>query len=91
MPPINILPIILVKSCLLALFASFYATKFKSISILNLFLVVISYQFVGSIFEWMYTKNIYMALQDIKLGLPGLIIQIFVGYVLLTKLSDYGK
>jgi hypothetical protein len=89
MPPTFVLPIILIKSCLIAIVASLVASKFKTISLLNLLIIVSTYQFLGSIIELVITGSYEKAIQDIKLGLPGILIQIFLGYHILNKMSNY--
>ncbi len=89
MPPTTVLPIILIKSCLLAIIAAVVAGKNKRVSPQLLLLVVAGYQFIGSLIEWAITKNIQSALQDITTGLPGMILQIAGGYLILKKLARY--
>lgn len=81
MPATAMLPVIMVKSSLLAITAALVATKFQKVTLLPIFAVVLSYQLLGSTFEWIYTGSIISAVQDIRVGVPGLLIQIFGGYV----------
>lgn len=90
MPPAFVLPAILIKSCLLALIAAMVAARFKKLSLLYLFFVVMAYQIIGSGAEWGLTGSSKAALQDFTTGIPGMLIQIFGGYFLLRKLKDYG-
>lgn len=83
MPPVDMLWPILSKSCLCVLFASAIAEKNKSISIGSLFLVVVLYQISGCLLEWMIKGSLLSALQDFRLGIPGLIFQILGGYAVL--------
>jgi hypothetical protein len=89
MPPVFVLPIILIKSTLLAIAASIVAAKFKSLSIWSMLIVVLIYQSIGFVFEYFITNSFEKAFQDVKIGLPGLIIQIIGGYLLLKLLSNY--
>ncbi len=89
MPPAAVLPAILVKSVLLAVVAFLAAKHFKNISILALVMVVVAYQFLGSAVEWAIVKDFNLAVQDLKLGLPGMFLQIFGGYIVLKALAKY--
>lgn len=84
MPAFALLPAILTKSVVLALAASFVANKTHKISIVNLLIVVLTYQFVGTLAEWAMTSSFYVAIQDFRLGIPGMILQLFGTYFLVT-------
>ncbi|MBR1543468.1 MAG: ECF transporter S component [Muribaculaceae bacterium] len=83
MPAVAMLPVIITKSALLALIASFVARRTQSVSILALIAVVLSYQILGGVAEGLITGDALAGLQDFKLGYPGMLIQVFGGYVLL--------
>ena len=83
MPAFAILPAILTKSVVLALVASFVANKTHKISIVNLLIVILTYQCVGTLAEWAMTSSFYVAIQDFRLGIPGMILQLFGTYFLL--------
>lgn len=83
MPALALLPAILTKSVVLALAASFVANKTHKISIVNLLIVVLTYQFVGTLAEWAMTSSFYVAIQDFRLGIPGMVLQLFGTYFLL--------
>ena len=83
MPALALLPAILTKSVVLALAASFVANKTHKISIVNLLIVVLTYQFVGTLAEWAMTSSFYVARQDFRLGIPGMVLQLFGTYFLL--------
>lgn len=87
MPPVAVLPAIMIKSVALVIAASFAAKHFGKVSFVGVLLAVLAYQFVGTAFEWMLTQNLYVALQDIRLGMPGIIIQIVGGYFVLRLMS----
>lgn len=86
MPPSAVLPIILVKSVALALAAALVAKRAQTVTILTMVLVVVAYQLVGSIFEWVYTGSLAAALQDVRIGIPGLLLQVVGGYLILKKI-----
>ncbi len=83
MPAFALLPAILTKSVVLALVASFVANKTHKISIVNLLIVVLTYQCVGTLAEWAMTSSFYVAIQDFRLGIPGMVLQLFGTYFLL--------
>ena len=79
-------PTILVKSTLLALAAAYAARRFQRADLLILLGVVLTYQVAGSLFEWAWTGSLMAALQDFRLGLPGMLLQIFGGWAVLNYL-----
>lgn len=86
MPALAVLPSILVKSTLLTFAAAFAADYFKKISIPILILVVLSYQIIGTAIEWLMVGDFLLAIQDFRLGIPGMILQIFGGYLVIKYL-----
>lgn len=89
MPGLPVLPIILIKSGLLAGAAVLAAKYMKSLSILSLLLVVLAYQLIGTAIEWMMVKNFFIAVQDFRIGVPGMLIQIIGGYFILKAIAKY--
>lgn len=89
MPPVAVLPILLIKSVLLAIAAALAAKYFKTVSLLSLFFVVMCYQLLGTAIEWAMVKDFHVAVQDFRIGLPGMLMQIFGGYVVLKALAKY--
>ena len=77
MPAAAMLPVILLKSVLLAVAASLAARRAG---------VVLFYQLFGSLGEWAWTGSAEAALQDIRIGLPGMLAQVFAGYAVLRYL-----
>ncbi len=86
MPMPVVLPAILAKSVLLALAAGVAAAYFKRISIPILLLVVLSYQLMGTLIEWILVGNLNMAVQDFRIGLPGMALQVFGGFLVIKYL-----
>lgn len=91
MPATPMIPIILVKGIAMAVIASYIASKTTKLSLQNILYVVLGYQLVGIVCEWFYTSSIATALQDFAIGYPGLLIQLFGGFLVLSLLKDYGK
>lgn len=81
MPMAAVLPAIWIKSGLLAACAGYAAYRFKRISIGILMAVVLTYQLAGTVAEWLITSSLYVALQDFRIGIPGILLQIFGGYL----------
>lgn len=74
MPPMNMLPIILIKSVILAIAAAMVAKHFGKISFLGILLAILAYQVMGTGIEWLMTQNFFVAIQDFRIGLPGMVI-----------------
>ncbi|WP_251623916.1 ECF transporter S component [Odoribacter lunatus] len=89
MPATAMLPIITIKSTLLAFAAGMAARYFQRISLGILALVVLAYQIPGSLCEWIMTGSFFEALQDFRIGLPGMGLQIFGGYLFLLTQHNY--
>ena len=86
MPPAGMLPIILIKSTILAVAASLIARKMGKVTLIGVTLAVVAYQLLGGIAEWGMTGSINSAMQDIWLGYPGIFVQILGGYITLKYL-----
>ncbi len=86
MPPMPVLPAILTKSVFLAIAASVAAHRFKKISIGILAGVVLAYQVFGTLVEWAIIGDFMKAIQDFRLGIPGMLIQVVGGYFVISKL-----
>ena len=89
MPPVAVLPAIMIKSVVLVIAACLAAKHFGKVSFLGVLLAVLAYQFIGTAFEWILTQNLYIALQDIRLGLPGIALQVVGGYFVLRLINRY--
>ena len=86
MPAATVLPIITIKGMLLAGAASWMASRSKGASLLALIGVVLGYQLVGGLIEWAMTGSLASALQDWKLGWPGMALQAIGGWLVLNHL-----
>ena len=86
MPPAAALPIITIKGMLLAGAAAWMASKSKGASLLALIAVVLGYQLAGGAIEWAMTGSVASALQDWKLGWPGMLLQAVGGWLILNHL-----
>ena len=83
MPPAAALPAILMKSVLLAMTCGLVASRFRKVSIKLLVLVVLSYQIIGTFGEWAMKGDFLLAIQDFRIGIPGMLLQVFGGWVLI--------
>lgn len=88
MPPAAMLPAILVKSTLLAVIAAFVARRTGRVSVLLLLGVVLGYQLLGCGIEAVMHGSLYAGLQDFRLGLPGMVLQVFGGYFVIKSLAS---
>ena len=86
MPAAAVLVPILAKSTILALTAGYVASHTKKVTIALLAGVVLTYQLAGGLFEWAYTSSFAAAVQDFRLGVPGMLLQIAGGYLFIKYL-----
>lgn len=87
MPPAAVLPAIIIKSAILAVAASTAAKNFGKVSLLGILLAIITYQVIGTGIEWAMTQNFMAAVQDFRIGVPGMLIQLIGGYFVLKALA----
>lgn len=86
MPAAAALPAILLKSVLLAVTAGYAATRFRKASLALLLCVVLTYQAAGTLGEWVMKGSLYEAAQDFRIGIPGMLFQIFGGWLFINRL-----
>lgn len=87
MPILAMLPVILIKSTLLATAAGLAATYFGKVNIIGILLSIIAYQLIGSAVEWIILQDFNAAMQDFRMGLPGMFIQLLGGYAVLKAIA----
>jgi hypothetical protein len=87
MPALAMLPVLLIKSGLLAVVAALAAHYAKRVSLGAVFIAVLSYQMVGCLAEWAISGSFYVAAQDFRMGIPGILLQLFGGYAVLRLLA----
>lgn len=87
MPSAAVLLPILIKSSLLAGASALAAKTLKSVTLLAVLGVVLAYQVIGTTIEWAIIGNFYAAVQDFRMGIPGMLIQWFGGYALLKAIA----
>ena len=86
MPATAVLPGILVKSVLLSVSAAYIARRFRSVSIPLLLAVVLMYQVVGSLVESLMLGSLSLGFQDFRIGIPGMLLQVVGGYLIIRYL-----
>ena len=86
MPVFGLLPAILLKSVLLAVAAGYAAHRWQKVSLPLMLAVVLSYQVTGTFGEWLMEGSFYDAVQDFRIGVPGMLLQIFGGYLFIRYL-----
>lgn len=86
MPAMASLPAILLKSVLLAMAAGYTAQRFNKVSLLLLAGVVLFYQVFGTLGEWAMKGDFYAAAQDFRLGIGGMLVQVFGGWFVIKFL-----
>lgn len=87
MPVVAVLPAILAKSVLLAIAAGYMASVSQKVTLLSMMRVVLAYQILGTLVEWAIVGDYYVAVQDFRIGIPGILLQIFGGYALLKAIA----
>ena len=87
MPPVAVLPAIIIKSAILAIAAAMAAKHFGKVSLIGILLAIIAYQVIGTGIEWAMTQNFVVAIQDFRIGLPGMLIQLVGGYIVLRAVA----
>lgn len=88
MPATSVLLPILIKSTLLAGAAAMTAHYTQKVTIATLLIVVLTYLFIGTAFEWALCGDFYLAIQDFRMGIPGMLIQWLGGYLLLKAIRN---
>lgn len=86
MPAVALLPAILLKSVLLAGAAGYIAARFRQVSLVLFMIAVLFYQVAGTLVEWAMIGDFYSAVQDFRIGIPGMLVQIFGGYLVVKHL-----
>ena len=86
MPAAAALPAILLKSVLLAAAAGFAARRFGRATLPLLAGVVLFYQTAGALGEWAFTGSAAAAVQDFRIGIPGMLAQAAGGYLIINYL-----
>jgi len=87
MPPAPVLLPILIKSSILAIAAAGMAGYLKKVSLWGILAAVLTCQLFGTLIEWAMVKDFMVAVQDFRIGVPGILIQLFGGYAVLRVLS----
>ncbi|RHJ49911.1 ECF transporter S component [Bacteroides sp. AM10-21B] len=72
-----------VLSVLLAVAAGWAAHRFNRISLPILLAVVLFYQVIGTLGEWVMAGSFFQAVQDFRIGLPRMAMQVAGGYALI--------
>lgn len=86
MPAVAVLPGILVKSVLLAVAAAWVARRTSAVSVVLLAAVVLAYQLIGSLIESLMLGSFALGFQDFVIGIPGMLLQVVGGYLVLRYL-----
>jgi len=86
MPAAEMLPMILMKSALLAVVAAYAAHYAKKVSLPVIVAAVLTAQLLGMVIEWAVLRDFFMALQKVQIAIPGILLQIFGGYLVLRAI-----
>lgn len=91
MPATEALPAILLKSVLLAVIAGYAASRFRRADLWVLTGIVLGYQVLGTLGEWAMKGDLYAALQDFRIGIPGMLVQIAGGWLFINIIKKHTK
>lgn len=83
MPVGIMLPVVMVRSAVLALVAGYVSHRFQKVTLPLLALVVLASFLLGGLPDLMIRGELYHAWQSQLTGIPGMLLQIFGGYVFL--------
>jgi hypothetical protein len=86
MPAAPMLVPILAKSVLLAGAAAGAARLWGRVSLVAIVCAVAAYQFAGTGVEWALSGSFAAAVSDFRLGVPGILLQVFGGWLVLRAL-----
>jgi len=87
MPAMAVLPVMTLKLAVLALVAGFTAQYFKTVSLPLIIGVVLVSMAIGCLGELLLTGGINATIVDFTVGWPGLLLQVFGAWLILTKLK----
>lgn len=87
MPPLLMLPSVLFKSLLVAGLASIVANRLKKISFIAITVIILAMQLFGGFFDYLISGNAAKTLDNMILGIPGMIIMIVGGYAVLRLIA----
>ena len=62
------------------------AARFRRASLPLFAAVVLAYQTVGTLGEWALSGSLYAAAQDFRIGIPGMLLQVFGGWAAVNYL-----
>ena len=88
MPPVASLPAILIKSLALVGAVALVSRK-MGFSFWSVAVAVLAYQLVGMCAEFFMDFNLMHSLQDVRIGWPGILIQIVGGWALLKAIEKW--
>lgn len=89
MPAAAFLPVIILKSTLLASAAGFAATRLSKINLPALIAIVAFYQLLGSLGQWAICGDLQAALLDLRIAQPGMLVQILGGYLTVKLINNH--
>ena len=66
--------------------AGLVAARFQKVTLPVLLAVVLFYQLAGTLGEWALSGSLFTALQDFRIGIPGMLLQVVGGYWVIRKI-----
>ena len=89
MPMAAMMPVVLFKSLLVAILAAGTAKYLRKINLLAIAIIVFIMQSAGGLIEFFLTGNVSRTLSSLQLSIPGMILMIVGGYLLLRVISKF--
>lgn len=88
MPPTPILYLVVLKGLILTLFAG-YMGKEQKLSLLRIVEIVLMYQVISAGIIFVLSGKVSLALMDIQMGYPGLLVQVVGGFFVLQLMRRF--
>lgn len=87
MPDMTMLPIVLFKSLFIAVGAAILARRLSRVHLAAIAGLVVAMQALGALLEWVLSGSLSQALHAAWLGIPGMILMVVGGYILLRWIA----
>ena len=87
MPIIELLPLILAKSIFLATLAWILVRTTQKLSLILIGITVLAYQIFGFLAEILFFTDFAVAINNLALSIPGMLLQILFGFLILKKIA----
>jgi len=90
MPASAMLLDVVAKSLIMVLAVTLVTSKMNKLSFISVTATVVLAQLLGSAFSFVLGNNLGHVYNSLQVSVPGLLVQVVIGYILLAALKDYG-